>query len=184
MKASKLITKSVETWNHFFIFSLISWLNSGNWVGSTRRMGLVYGDLTKAFTGDFSINYNVTILQSIETQIRDRFHSESGKCKRKILERLSCWWKIWEQINYTLEDGSSVEPPSPLAWYPNGDAWYFSAPRGAVRREKGMEEFKKFLVSQTDIVSQKTIHFYQLEKCVLAVNHLEWICVDGDWVII
>jgi len=50
----------------------------------------------------------------------------------------------------TLEDGSIVNPPKPLPWYPENNGWYFKATKKDIRKVKGLEEFHKFLVAQTD----------------------------------
>ncbi|KAJ3404533.1 tRNA (cytosine(34)-C(5))-methyltransferase, partial [Chytridiales sp. JEL 0842] len=48
-------------------------------------------------------------------------------------------------------DGEKIPAPFPLAWYPNGLAWQYDAPRTAIRKLPELARFHKFLVAETEI---------------------------------
>jgi multisite-specific tRNA:(cytosine-C5)-methyltransferase len=48
-------------------------------------------------------------------------------------------------------DGSEVEPPKPLSWYPDELAWWMTTPKNVVRRFPPFAAFQKYLVSETSV---------------------------------
>ncbi|KAK2042548.1 NOL1/NOP2/sun family protein [Colletotrichum somersetense] len=48
-------------------------------------------------------------------------------------------------------DGTTVEPPKPLSWYPNELAWWMTTPKNVIRKYPPFAAFQKFLVSETTI---------------------------------
>ncbi|PRP88254.1 hypothetical protein PROFUN_03363 [Planoprotostelium fungivorum] len=50
----------------------------------------------------------------------------------------------------TLDDGTVVEPPKNLEWYPNQGGWYYDVHRHALKRNPELKEFTRFLQVQTD----------------------------------
>lgn len=48
-------------------------------------------------------------------------------------------------------NGEKVEPPFPLAWYPNELAWAMTTPKNILRRHPPFASFQRFLVSETSV---------------------------------
>jgi multisite-specific tRNA:(cytosine-C5)-methyltransferase len=48
-------------------------------------------------------------------------------------------------------DGTAVEPPQPVPWYPDELAWWMTTPKNVVRRFPPFAAFQKFLVSETSV---------------------------------
>ena len=48
-------------------------------------------------------------------------------------------------------EGETVEPPTPLPWYPEQLAWQMTTPKNVIRRFPPFASFQKFLVSETTV---------------------------------
>jgi multisite-specific tRNA:(cytosine-C5)-methyltransferase len=48
-------------------------------------------------------------------------------------------------------DGTPVEPPKPVPWYPSDLAWWMTTPKNVVRRFPPFAAFQKYLVSETSV---------------------------------
>lgn len=48
-------------------------------------------------------------------------------------------------------DGTLVEPPRPVLWYPDNLAWWMTTPKNVVRRFPPFSAFQKYLVSETSV---------------------------------
>jgi multisite-specific tRNA:(cytosine-C5)-methyltransferase len=48
-------------------------------------------------------------------------------------------------------DGTKVEPPKPVLWYPDELAWWMTTPKNVVRRFPPFAAFQKYLVSETSV---------------------------------
>ena len=48
-------------------------------------------------------------------------------------------------------DGTPVEPPKPVPWYPDELAWWMTTPKNVVRRFPPFSAFQKYLVSETSV---------------------------------
>lgn len=48
-------------------------------------------------------------------------------------------------------DGTPVEPPQPVPWYPDELAWWMTTPKNVIRRFPPFAAFQKFLVSETSV---------------------------------
>jgi len=48
-------------------------------------------------------------------------------------------------------DGTKVEPPQPVPWYPDDLAWWMTTPKNVVRRFPPFAAFQKYLVSETSV---------------------------------
>ncbi|RQM07807.1 hypothetical protein DH86_00000681, partial [Scytalidium sp. 3C] len=48
-------------------------------------------------------------------------------------------------------DGTLVEPPKPVPWYPDELAWWMTTPKNVVRRFPPFAAFQKYLVSETSV---------------------------------
>ncbi|KAL8987161.1 MAG: hypothetical protein Q9177_003608, partial [Variospora cf. flavescens] len=53
-----------------------------------------------------------------------------------------------ESIEY---EGSKVEPPTPVPWFPNQLAWQMTTPKNVVRKFAPFKSFQQFLVSETSV---------------------------------
>ncbi|KAH8597121.1 S-adenosyl-L-methionine-dependent methyltransferase [Bisporella sp. PMI_857] len=48
-------------------------------------------------------------------------------------------------------DGTKVEPPQPVPWYPDNLAWWMTTPKNVVRKFPPFSAFQKYLVSETSV---------------------------------
>ncbi|KAJ2750508.1 tRNA (cytosine-5-)-methyltransferase ncl1, partial [Coemansia nantahalensis] len=48
-------------------------------------------------------------------------------------------------------EGTEIEGPRQLEWYPNGLGWQFSIPRMALKKSKELSKFHSFLVTETEV---------------------------------
>jgi len=48
-------------------------------------------------------------------------------------------------------DGTLVEPPQPVLWYPDALAWWMTTPKNVVRKFPPFSAFQKYLVSETSV---------------------------------
>ena len=48
-------------------------------------------------------------------------------------------------------DGTKVDPPQPVPWYPDELAWWMTTPKNIIRRFPPFAAFQKFLVSETSV---------------------------------
>jgi multisite-specific tRNA:(cytosine-C5)-methyltransferase len=48
-------------------------------------------------------------------------------------------------------DGTNVDPPLPVPWYPDELAWWMTTPKNVVRRFPPFAAFQKYLVSETSV---------------------------------
>jgi multisite-specific tRNA:(cytosine-C5)-methyltransferase len=48
-------------------------------------------------------------------------------------------------------DGTLVEPPKPVPWYPDELAWWMTTPKNVIRRFPPFAAFQKYLVSETSV---------------------------------
>jgi multisite-specific tRNA:(cytosine-C5)-methyltransferase len=48
-------------------------------------------------------------------------------------------------------DGTLVEPPQPVPWYPDALAWWMTTPKNVIRRFPPFAAFQKYLVSETSV---------------------------------
>lgn len=55
------------------------------------------------------------------------------------------------QITSIEYEGSYVEPPRPVPWYPDQLAWWMTTPKNVVRRFPPFASFQKFLVAETEV---------------------------------
>jgi 16S rRNA C967 or C1407 C5-methylase (RsmB/RsmF family) len=59
--------------------------------------------------------------------------------------------ELFPKLNSVVIDGVSVPPPTPIPWYPNELAWVYDCGRTALRRSPDVNEFHRFLVSETEV---------------------------------
>lgn len=55
------------------------------------------------------------------------------------------------EITSIQYEGSFVEPPRPVSWYPDQLAWSMTTPKNVVRRFAPFASFQKFLVAETSV---------------------------------
>jgi multisite-specific tRNA:(cytosine-C5)-methyltransferase len=55
------------------------------------------------------------------------------------------------EITSIKYEGEFVEPPRPVAWYPDQLAWSMTTPKNVIRRFAPFASFQKFLVAETDV---------------------------------
>ncbi len=55
------------------------------------------------------------------------------------------------EITSITFDGQLVEPPQPVAWYPDQLAWFMTTPKHIIRRFAPFKSFQNFLVAETDV---------------------------------
>jgi multisite-specific tRNA:(cytosine-C5)-methyltransferase len=78
-----------------------------------------------------------------------RFAGSKGHAlavQRQLIERY-----IPEISKISHYDGTLVEPPRPVSWYPDELAWWMTTPKNVVRRFPPFAAFQKYLVSETSV---------------------------------
>ncbi|KAK3391096.1 mitochondrial GTPase 2-like protein [Podospora didyma] len=55
------------------------------------------------------------------------------------------------EITSIAHDGGFVQPPTPVAWYPDSLAWSMTTPKNVIRKFPPFAAFQKFLVSETSV---------------------------------
>ncbi|KAM3065341.1 tRNA (cytosine-5-)-methyltransferase ncl1 [Clarireedia jacksonii] len=78
-----------------------------------------------------------------------RFAGSKGHAlavQRQLKERY-----IPEISSISHYDGTPVEPPKPVPWYPDELAWWMTTPKNVVRRFPPFAKFQKYLVSETSV---------------------------------
>lgn len=50
-------------------------------------------------------------------------------------------------------EGSVVNPPTQIPWYPGGLAWQLDVHKNVVRKVPGFKKLQSFLVYETEVVS-------------------------------
>eukprot|EP00047_Mylnosiga_fluctuans_P003993 m.232176 g.232176 ORF g.232176 m.232176 type:complete len:769 (+) comp12310_c0_seq1:46-2352(+) len=53
-------------------------------------------------------------------------------------------------ITAVTMDGTPLEPPRPLSWYPDGLAWHMDFTRNILRRADALKKFHQFIVSENE----------------------------------
>ena len=66
--------------------------------------------------------------------------------QRQLVERY-----IPEISKISHYDGTKVEPPKPVEWYPDNLAWWMTTPKNVVRKFPPFSAFQKYLVSETSV---------------------------------
>jgi multisite-specific tRNA:(cytosine-C5)-methyltransferase len=66
--------------------------------------------------------------------------------QRQLVERY-----IPEISKISHYDGTKVDPPQPVAWYPDDLAWWMTTPKNVVRKFPPFAAFQKYLVSETSV---------------------------------
>lgn len=84
----------------------------------------------------------------------------------KLLEPLPSTWRVnplmpsapeitarleaMADKSWVLDDGTTIESPRRLPWYPQGLAWHVSSPKSEFRKHAAFKEFHQWLIAQTD----------------------------------
>ncbi|ORZ39205.1 S-adenosyl-L-methionine-dependent methyltransferase [Catenaria anguillulae PL171] len=64
----------------------------------------------------------------------------------------SCHTKYFPSMqNVTMDDGTQIDPPKPLAWYPDQLAYQYAVDRATIRKHEGFRRFHQFLTAETEI---------------------------------
>ncbi|TVY73617.1 tRNA (cytosine(34)-C(5))-methyltransferase [Lachnellula suecica] len=79
-----------------------------------------------------------------------RFTGSKGQ-GASALQRLFQDRYIKEISSISHYDGTLVEAPKPVPWYPDDLAWWMTTPKNVVRRFPPFAAFQKFLVSETSV---------------------------------
>jgi len=78
--------------------------------------------------------------------LRDSSISHAIAVQRLLRERY-----IPEITKIEHYDGTKVEAPMPVPWYPDDLAWWMTTPKNVVRRYPPFSAFQKYLVSETSV---------------------------------
>lgn len=74
------------------------------------------------------------------------FHRHALAVQKQLVDRY-----IPEISKIAHYDGTKVEPPQPVPWYPDNLAWWMTTPKNVVRRFPPFAAFQKYLVSETSV---------------------------------
>jgi multisite-specific tRNA:(cytosine-C5)-methyltransferase len=67
-------------------------------------------------------------------------------------------------------DGVKIQPPKPLPWYPDNLGWQVNAPRLVIKKSPEFQKFHKFMVTETEAVSDIYILFMLVLSLYLSMN--------------
>ncbi|KAI9314518.1 S-adenosyl-L-methionine-dependent methyltransferase [Dichotomocladium elegans] len=87
---------------------------------------------------------------SLQTQLPTTFRITGTRSHAVQIQRLIEDVYIPAMRNVTI-DGVSVNPPTPLPWYPERLGWQVHAPRLVIKRSPEFSKFHKFIVTETEV---------------------------------
>ncbi|KAJ1982525.1 tRNA (cytosine-5-)-methyltransferase ncl1 [Dimargaris xerosporica] len=82
----------------------------------------------------------------LPTSFRITGHRQHALELRDLLER-----KFVPFIRSLAMEGETLDPPTPIPWYPQNLGWQFKLPRIALKKSDTLRQFHSFLVTETDI---------------------------------
>ncbi|KAJ1975729.1 tRNA (cytosine-5-)-methyltransferase ncl1 [Dimargaris verticillata] len=82
----------------------------------------------------------------LPTSFRITGHRQHALELRDLLER-----KFVPFILSLEMEGETLDPPTPIPWYPQNLGWQFKLPRIALKKSDTLRQFHSFLVTETDI---------------------------------
>ncbi|GAB0491969.1 hypothetical protein MMPV_003227 [Pyropia vietnamensis] len=104
-----------------------------------RAQGIVRPDEWDVFLKTLSVSlptaFRLTTSGRLRTEIEDRLEGEFVPLCRA----------------YRTDDGTTVEPPHRLEWYPQRLAWQLSIPRTILRRSAALGALHRFLIGMNDL---------------------------------
>ncbi|PFH60837.1 hypothetical protein XA68_10244 [Ophiocordyceps unilateralis] len=89
--------------------------------------------------------------ETLRRELPNSFRFCGSKGHALAVKRLLKCRYIPEIVKIEKEDGSPVEAPIPVPWYPDELAWWMTTPKNVVRKFPPFAAFQKFLVSETSI---------------------------------
>ncbi|PHH76382.1 hypothetical protein CDD80_1564 [Ophiocordyceps camponoti-rufipedis] len=89
--------------------------------------------------------------EALRRELPNSFRFCGSKGHALAVRRLLKTRYIPEIVKIEKDDGSPVEAPIPVPWYPDDLAWWMTTPKNIVRKFPPFAAFQKFLVSETSI---------------------------------
>ncbi|KAL3421175.1 methyltransferase [Phlyctema vagabunda] len=88
---------------------------------------------------------------ALKRELPNSFRFAGSKGHALAVQRLLKERYIPEISKISHYDGSLVEAPKPVLWYPDELAWWMTTPKNVVRRFPPFAAFQKYLVSETSV---------------------------------
>ncbi|KAG4415484.1 hypothetical protein IFR04_011356 [Cadophora malorum] len=88
---------------------------------------------------------------ALKRELPNSFRFAGSKGHALAVQKLLKERYIPEISKISHYDGTLVEPPLPVPWYPDELAWWMTTPKNVVRRFPPFAAFQKYLVSETSV---------------------------------
>ncbi|CZS97199.1 related to tRNA (cytosine-5-)-methyltransferase [Rhynchosporium agropyri] len=88
---------------------------------------------------------------ALKRELPNSFRFAGSKGHALAVQKLLKERYIPEISKITHYDGSLVEAPQPVPWYPDELAWWMTTPKNVIRRFPPFAAFQKYLVSETSV---------------------------------
>ncbi|TAQ91424.1 hypothetical protein B7494_g137 [Chlorociboria aeruginascens] len=88
---------------------------------------------------------------TLRRELPNSFRFAGSKGHALSVQRLLKERYVPEISKITHYDGTAVEPPKPVPWYPDELAWWMTTPKKVIRRFPPFAAFQKYLVSETSV---------------------------------
>ncbi|KAI0999513.1 Multisite-specific tRNA:(cytosine-C(5))-methyltransferase [Podosphaera aphanis] len=89
--------------------------------------------------------------EALKRELPNSFRFAGSKGHALAVQKLLKKRYIPEISAISHHDGTLVEPPQPIPWYPDELAWWMTTPKSVVRRFPPFAAFQKYLVSETSV---------------------------------
>ncbi|PMD47771.1 S-adenosyl-L-methionine-dependent methyltransferase [Hyaloscypha variabilis F] len=88
---------------------------------------------------------------ALKRELPNSFRFAGSKGHALAVQKLLKTRYVPEISKISHYDGTPVEPPQPVLWYPDELAWWMTTPKNVIRRFPPFAAFQKFLVSETSV---------------------------------
>ncbi|RDA89835.1 hypothetical protein CP533_6946 [Ophiocordyceps camponoti-saundersi (nom. inval.)] len=123
-----------------------SWRDYSSMVKENEKLTQYYDSLLQLPEEETQLFWD-----ALRRELPNSFRFCGSKGHALAVKRLLKTRYIPEIVKIEKEDGSPVEAPMPLPWYPDELAWWMTTPKNVVRKFPPFAAFQKFLVSETSI---------------------------------
>lgn len=89
--------------------------------------------------------------EALRRELPNSFRFCGSKGHALAVKKLLQTRYIPDIVKIEFQDGTPVEPPKPVSWYPEELAWWMTTPKNIVRKFPPFAAFQKFLVSETTV---------------------------------
>ncbi|RCI13800.1 hypothetical protein L249_8021 [Ophiocordyceps polyrhachis-furcata BCC 54312] len=123
-----------------------SWRDYSHMVKENEKLMSYYNSLLQLPEPEAQLFWD-----ALRRELPNSFRFCGSKGHALAVKRLLKTRYIPEIVKIEKEDGTPVEAPMPVPWYPDELAWWMTTPKNVVRKFPPFAAFQKFLVSETSI---------------------------------